>query len=179
MVCQERLKQHESLEVLRVNVKQFLLEETAYSEADLEKRLEIRNDCIFWIGTTNNKGYGKAWYPRTKRLVLLHRLVWEKANRRKVPEGRNVLHSCDAPGCVNPKHLSADSQSKNIKDAYYRGRMDMSGDRHPRAIVTSKQVIEMRKLHSEGIPQKDLAIRFGLKSNSVSYIVNRRNWTKI
>ena len=178
MICQKHLKQQESLEGLRANVKRHLLAETAYSAAIIERNLRINGNCILWVGLQNNKGYGKAWYPKTGKLILLHRLIWAAVNGA-IPDKKNILHSCDTPGCINPEHLSAGTQSENIKDAFRRGRMDMSGDKHPQKIVTGEQVIEMRKLYAEGVMQKDLAKRFGLKCNSVSYIVNRRNWTKI
>ena len=138
MKCLLYQKRQESLEGLRVNVKQHLLEETAYSAETIERNLSIVGECILWTGLRNNKGYGKAWYPRTQKLILLSRLIWSAVNECDIPAGHNILHSCDTPGCVNPNHLMAGTQSRNIKDAYRRGRMDVSGDKHPRRIVTGE-----------------------------------------
>lgn len=38
------------------------------------------------------------------------------------PLGNHVLHSCDRRECVNPLHLSWGTPSKNLTEAYARGR---------------------------------------------------------
>lgn len=37
--------------------------------------------------------------------------------------GQVVMHSCDNPACCNPRHLSVGSQSENMQDCSYKGRM--------------------------------------------------------
>jgi hypothetical protein len=56
-----------------------------------------------------------------------HRLAWELANNRPVPDGLVVMHSCDNPRCVNPSHLSVGTQSQNIHDSIRKGRFKPFG----------------------------------------------------
>ena len=52
-----------------------------------------------------------------------HRAIWI-ARKGPIPEGMNVLHSCDRPSCVNLKHLFLGTHKDNTQDM-------ISKDRHP------------------------------------------------
>ena len=51
----------------------------------------------------------------------VHRIVWEAYNAEPLGE-RLVMHSCDSPGCCNPAHLSAGTQTDNMRDCSDKGR---------------------------------------------------------
>lgn len=67
------------------------------------------------------KGYGQ-FYRRKREPVGAHRFSWELANGRPVPAGRQVMHSCDNPPCVNPAHLSVGTSADNHRDKSAKGR---------------------------------------------------------
>jgi hypothetical protein len=88
------------------------------------------DDCWPWTGSTDRKGYGKiASGGLEGRLLGAHRVSYEFAYG-PVPEGLNVLHSCDNPPCVNPAHLRAGTQADNIHDAVDRERLWMTKVTH-------------------------------------------------
>lgn len=76
------------------------------------------NECYLWVGSLNNHGYGNFWADN--KVVKAHRYSFYLHNGfyPKV-----VRHSCDNPGCVNPKHLLAGTQEDNMKDASEKGRI--------------------------------------------------------
>lgn len=81
-------------------------------------------DCIFYP-ITNEDGYGDIQYYNEddkKRHCLAHRLSYEVANNTTISSDELVLHSCDNPGCVNPKHLRLGTHQENIQDRDSRNR---------------------------------------------------------
>lgn len=87
-----------------------------------------------------------------------------------------VMHSCDNPRCVNPNHLSLGTISDNHRDMVSKSRNargEMIGSSKINAKIASKIRREYKK---GGIPQRDIASRFGISKAMVSNIVNGKNW---
>jgi hypothetical protein len=79
------------------------------------------DECWPWKSCRRPNGYGSISVPGGATLSA-HRLSWELANGRPVPEGLVVMHACDNPGCVNPAHLSVGTFSDNARDSAAKGR---------------------------------------------------------
>ena len=56
------------------------------------------------------------------RKVGAHRVAYALANNKSLHEVGLVGHSCDNPRCVNPAHLHESNHSKNLQEAWERGR---------------------------------------------------------
>lgn len=54
--------------------------------------------------------------------VVAYELVYGK-----VLSGNVVCHTCDVPGCINPKHLWQGTQAENLQDMWLKGRGVLSG----------------------------------------------------
>jgi len=80
--------------------------------------------CWLWTGATNVSGYGHWGMPTASgpKTVSAHRLAWVLANRKLIPEGMNVCHSCDVKLCGRPDHLFLGTQKDNIRDMFSKGR---------------------------------------------------------
>lgn len=105
--------------------------------AELLANTEPDGECLLWAGviqTTKEHRYGvltsreplpfgvgKRMGPSWRALV--HRLSWVLANRRAIPPGMYVCHSCDVPRCVNPAHLWLGTPTQNVHDAIAKGRI--------------------------------------------------------
>ena len=77
--------------------------------------------CWKWIGAKDKNGYGlfswsKGFYTKRAPRVAFHIFV------KRIPKGKHVLHRCDNPECVNPKHLFFGSARDNVKDMFRKGR---------------------------------------------------------
>jgi predicted XRE-type DNA-binding protein len=141
------------------------------------------DDCWPWDGAVYKQGYGKLYAGRNSRGSALffraHRVSWELANGRPVPEGLSVLHSCDNPPCVNPRHLRAGTSEDNVADRTERNRLPARrGEANDNAKLTEEQVrqiiAELQRLPRRS--QASIAAQFGIKQPQVSRIMRRESW---
>lgn len=137
--------------------------------------------CWKWKGATNNRinGYGILWVKGKRQLA--HRISWI-IHKGKISKDRNVLHKCDNPICVNPKHLFTGTQLDNVRDMYKKRRnAAIVGEACTRHILTSQQVKEIRNKY---IPWKysmnKLAKEYNVTSNGCIFsIIKHRTWKHI
>jgi HNH endonuclease len=126
--------------------------------------------CWIWTASTVN-GYGRLDH------ILAHRYSYEQ-NIRPVPEGLEVLHSCDNPGCVNPRHLWVGTHQDNMTDRNMKGRSSAPvGEQHGSHKLTEEEVRAIRRIAESGIcTQQYLANMFGVSDQTIHRIVHRKNW---
>jgi hypothetical protein len=79
---------------------------------------EPNSGCWIWLGCASKKGYGKCSFHG--ELTEAHRVSY--IIHKGDPGDLHVLHECDNSFCINPDHLSAGTQQRNIRDMFRRGR---------------------------------------------------------
>ena len=131
------------------------------------------DDCWEWRG--DKRGYYGQIGVHGKT-IKTHRLSWELANG-PIPGGMNVLHHCDNPICVNPKHLFLGTQADNVHDMQAKGRKaDLHGEHNGRARLTEQGVHKIREMIKRGITQVAIAKEYNVTSREINNINTGVSW---
>jgi len=137
------------------------------------------NGCWIWLMSVDSDGYGHI--GRYDKLIACHRLAY-KLTFGSIPEGKSVLHSCDNPVCVNPKHLFIGTQLINMQDCTNKGRRrPQSGENNSNATLRKEDIRLIREVYVAGSrngegSSKALSKRFGVTSATIQRIVNGKLW---
>jgi hypothetical protein len=80
-------------------------------------------DCWIWLGgRAGATDRPCVWNPWLQQSVYVSRMLLSIALDRTLRPGKLAGHRCDNGLCVNPLHLEEVTHSKNLADAYKRGR---------------------------------------------------------
>ena len=131
--------------------------------------VDVKSDeeCWEWTGSKTAANYGLMYW--NGELEYAHRLSLEM-DGRPVPSRWHACHTCDNPPCVNPGHLFVGTPHDNVKDKVQKRRHTF-GENHPNAKLTNTDVLEIRKLASDGVWQADLARMYNVNQGHISTIV--------
>lgn len=113
------------------------------------------------------------------RTVLAHRYAYAITNG-PVPDGKQVIHACDWPPCVNPAHLSADDQQRNMRDAAVRRRLKskhFQRESNPQGRFTASQIMDIRRRYADGETQSALASEYGTDQAYIHHVVTGHVWS--
>jgi len=136
--------------------------------ARFEKFLDTTGECWIWSGSCVRSGYGQFLFEG--KVWQTHRLMYLHCYGELPEEPLVVRHKCKHRNCCNPDHLEPGTMSENHLDKHRDGTM-------VQAKLTVEQVLEIRKRSNER--HCDLAREFGVKQNTISSIINRKNWSHI
>jgi hypothetical protein len=147
-------------------------------------------ECWEWRASRTHGGYGRFRTPQTH--LQAHRVAWE-LTIGAIPEGLDVLHSCDNRPCCNPAHLFLGTDLDNARDRMSKGRSatgDRNGSRlyperlcHGSACIhvsslSDDMVIEIRdRLAAGRWTAQQLAKMYGIGESAVSRIRHRKSWS--
>lgn len=81
-------------------------------------------ECWNWTKSKVCIGYGRVSYRGKLRLAhRLSKFLFGHMTERQFNNTKTVvMHTCDNPSCVNPRHLKLGSQQDNIADRTKKGR---------------------------------------------------------
>lgn len=158
-----------------------------YSTKDIErfwsKVVKSENDdsCWNWLAVPDRKGYGRFSIGGSRKnggtIMFAHRVSWELAYG-EIPDGLEVLHTCDNPPCVNPNHLFVGTQADNMRDMVAKGRSTL-GEKNPMAKLTQSDIEEIRrryKRYSRDSNTTTLAKEFGVCFQAIHLIISNKRW---
>lgn len=94
------------------------------------------------------------------------------------PDGHEVNHLDGEPGHNAATNLEYTTPSGNKQHALAAGR-GIAGERNGQARLTVAAVREIRRLATQGIPQRQIASRFGISQPHVSDVVTGRRWRRM
>jgi hypothetical protein len=124
------------------------------------------NGCWLWKRSRNNKRYGTLRFKGKK--ILAHRLSY-LTFVGEIPNNLHVLHNCDNPTCVNPKHLFLGNQNEKMGKLLQKEVDEIR-------TLWSAELAERAKGKDVQLTQKELAKRFKVSRTAISNIVNNKVW---
>jgi len=132
-----------------------------------ELRIKKTRGCWLWTGTKNQYGYGVFLMPG-ERPIRAHRYSYELFVG-KIPPGKIIMHSCDNPPCVNPRHLSIGTKAQNNKDTGQKRRHNY-GLNHWNGKLSDSDVQKIMKSSERAVV---IAKQFGINRRYVYQLKSR------
>lgn len=135
--------------------------------------------CWLWNGALQRDGY--AHFTAERKTISSHRYAYELIVG-PVPDGLDLLHSCDVRHCVNPAHLRPGTHHENMLEAKAKGR-HVHGARNRHAKLSDEQVVEIRAEYygrrGGSSNAKELAAKYGVGKATIVNAALRRTWSHI
>ncbi len=171
------------------------------SQSDIERfwskvdRSAGPDACWPWTGCIlATTGYGQISINTggARSLFSTHRIAYF-LHHGEDPYPLLVCHECDNRPCCNGRHLFKGTHQDNEDDKVSKGRQatglrhgrhthperTASGERNKGARLTADQVLEMRKLFSDGWSRRALSEKFGVARAHASGIISRKYWAHL
>ncbi len=145
-------------------------EEDLIKDRLLDGSVRIKGGCRIWQGGKTSGGYGSISVSGVVKST--HRVSYESFVG-PIPDGLDILHSCDTPACIAPKHLRAGTQLENNKQSRDSGRW------RPPTKLSRVQVESIIQRRKNGEPLSSLANSFGVSRSNIHCIVTGQTWKDI
>lgn len=133
------------------------------------------DECWPWMGAKFLDGYGSIWFRggnrRASRIlcqILGHELLSDIA----------VLHRCDSPPCMNPRHLFFGTRADNCRDMGRKGRAE-KGSKKWCAKLTETDIPKIRALRRQGLFYREIAKQFAVHPVTIGDIFRGSTWKHV
>lgn len=145
----------------------------------IDERLDC-DKCWNWTQARDQDGYGHTFFEeRQWRTNRLSYFLWNG----EIPPGKQVLHKCDNPPCVNPLHLFAGTAQDNVNDCVSKGRTNNAvGSGVAGSKLNEQQVAEIRSLYLKRSKDRNmpaLARKYGVKMTTIHAVIKNRSWKHV
>lgn len=129
---------------------------------------DSNSGCWIWTAATSGlDGYGS--FKENGKSRSAHRVSYELF-KGEIPEGMCVLHTCDAPPCVNPEHLFLGTSKDNTGDMIQKKRQSRGGMKLNPEIVSEIRACIGKTNRGE------IAYTYGLSVRHLRRIANNIAW---
>lgn len=133
------------------------------------------NECWNWTASLSSSGYGRFNVNGENRIAA--RVSWE-IHYGEIKNKLHVLHKCDNPSCVNPKHLYLGTHQDNMRDRQIKGRTHRHlGITNGSAKLTENDIREIRRRSANGESQRQLARAFGVTRMAIKFVIKGHTWS--
>lgn len=133
--------------------------------------------CWLWMGHRTPRGYGILMVRGGSRRV--HRVAYTTFVG-PIPAGCEVCHRCNVPACFNPEHLYVALHHQNMLDAARDGLiLKRKGEKHPNALFTDAQALEVKWCARHGVNHRELALAYAVDRSTISAINRGVNWPHV
>lgn len=155
-------------------------------ETMLERVRKEENGCWTYTGFLDHGGYGQI--KCGKKIHNVHRLMWVLHNKKEVPEGEVVRHTCKQNrACINPDHLITGTPKQNVHDSINQGTFVITrGEDRSTAKLTEKAVRKIRELRGPtqtteecGYSYADLGKMFGVSGGLIWAVTKHKQWKHV
>lgn len=126
-------------------------------------------DCLIWPGALNSGGYPVTW--ENGKAVYAHRVIME------AKPGEVVMHTCDNPSCVNPRHLKLGFPKDNSKDMTNKNRQ-AKGESCGNSKLTELEVFGIRSMQGKA-SSRVVAELYNISKTNVLDIWNNKIWRHV
>lgn len=132
----------------------------------------LESGCWEFSGRRSSSGYGsidhggREWVASRAAYT-----VWVG----EIPDGLEVLHSCDYRPCINPEHLRVGTHAENMADMVDKGRsLSRKGEAATNVKLTQAQAEQV--LRERDTPLEYHAKLFNVSPTTISKIKTGKNW---
>lgn len=131
--------------------------------------------CVAWPWYKDPAGYGRMHFRG--EVLYAHRLAYQAFNG-PLEDGMQVMHSCDNPGCVNPRHLSKGTVLDNQRDSIAKGR-HAHGERAGGSKLRAEDVLQIRVLLERGRTLTQVAKHYRVHRQTIADIRDGKTWSHV
>jgi hypothetical protein len=140
-----------------------------------EKYVIKKEGCWDWKGCPS-KPYGSLQYGGKYKAISAHRASWIAHNKKEIPTGMFVCHSCDNRRCTNPDHLFLGTAQDNVIDMINKGRNNPpKGEASHQSKLSEKQVREIIILLKSNT-MTSISEDYGVDIVTIHDIKHKKTW---